>query len=89
MACEVPVIATHVGGIPEVVRHGIDGFLYEVGDIDSMAEGCLAILKTPNLRETLGKAARERANREFCSSKIVLQYEDLYHRTIEATQRPH
>jgi len=88
MACEVPVIATHVGGIPEVVRHGIDGFLYEVGDIDSMAEGCLAILKTPNLRETLGKAARERANREFCSSKIVLQYEDLYHRTIEATQRP-
>src|SRR5204862_2978571 len=69
MACEVPVIATHVGGIPEVVREGIDGFLYNVGDINSMAEGCLSILKNPTLRETLGKAARERATLEFCASK--------------------
>src|SRR5689334_806590 len=39
MACEVPVIATSVGGVPEVVRDGVDGFLYNVGDIKSMAEG--------------------------------------------------
>src|SRR3989442_13207171 len=38
MACEVPVIATRVGGIPEVVRHGVDGFLYDVGDVQSMAD---------------------------------------------------
>jgi N-acetyl-alpha-D-glucosaminyl L-malate synthase BshA len=86
MACEVPVIATRVGGIPEVVRDGIDGFLYEIGDIGSMADGCLRILKDTRLRKDLGKAARERATREFCSSKIVLQYEELYRRTIEATQ---
>jgi N-acetyl-alpha-D-glucosaminyl L-malate synthase BshA len=83
MACEVPVIATSVGGIPEVVRNGIDGFLYPIGDIKAMAEGCLRILKNPKLREDLGKAARERAIRHFCASEIVLQYEDLYRRTIE------
>jgi N-acetyl-alpha-D-glucosaminyl L-malate synthase BshA len=82
MACEVPVIATRVGGIPEVVRHGIDGFLYEVGDVSSMAQGCLSILKNPDVRNSLGKAAREHATREFCASKIVLQYEELYSRTI-------
>jgi len=86
MACEVPVIATRVGGIPEVVRHEIDGFLYDVGDITSMADGCLLILQKPNVREVLGKSARERAMREFCSSKIVLQYEDLYRRTIDSTR---
>jgi len=84
MACEVPVIATRVGGIPEVVRHGVDGFLYDVGDVQSMAEGCLQILTRPSLRSGLGQAARERATREFCASKIVLQYEDLYRRTIES-----
>src|SRR6185295_18007491 len=83
MACEVPVIATRVGGIPEVVRNGVDGFLYEVGNIRAMADSCLSILKNPELRESLGTAARERATREFCASKIVLQYEDLYRRTIE------
>ena len=86
MACEVPVIATHIGGIPEVVRHGVDGFLYDVGDIASMADGCLSILRNPQMREDLGKAARDHATREFCASKIVLQYEDLYRRTIEEAQ---
>jgi N-acetyl-alpha-D-glucosaminyl L-malate synthase BshA len=89
MACEVPVIATRVGGIPEVVRHGVDGFLYDVGDVKSMAEGCLQIVKQPGLRETMGHAARERASSEFCASKIVLKYEDLYRRTIDETQTRH
>jgi N-acetyl-alpha-D-glucosaminyl L-malate synthase BshA len=83
MACEVPVVATRVGGIPEVVQDGVDGFLYEVGDIQAMADGCLSILNNPQARDSLGKAAREHANRDFCASKIVLQYEDLYIRTIE------
>jgi len=86
MACEVPVIATRVGGIPEVVRPDVDGFLYGVGGINPLADGCLRILQNPDLRETLGKSARDRATREFCASKIVLQYEDLYRRTIESTR---
>jgi N-acetyl-alpha-D-glucosaminyl L-malate synthase BshA len=83
MACEVPVVASRVGGIPEVVRDGVDGYLHEVGDIHSMSESCLSILNNPRLREDLGHAARDHATREFCASKIVLQYEDLYRRTIE------
>src|SRR5213076_206917 len=67
MACEVPVIATRVGGVPEVVHHGVDGFLYDVGDVQSMADGCLQILSNPQIREKLGKAAREHATRDFCA----------------------
>jgi N-acetyl-alpha-D-glucosaminyl L-malate synthase BshA len=83
MACEVPVVATRVGGIPEVVRDGVDGFLYNLGDVQSMADGCLSVLNNPKVREDLGKAAREHATREFCASKIVQRYEELYARTIE------
>lgn len=83
MACRVPVIATRVGGLPEVVQDGTDGFLYDVGDIGSMARGCLNILANPELRTRIGEAARAHARREFCASKIVLRYEDLYRRTVE------
>src|ERR1700747_2260768 len=83
MACEVPVIATPVGGIPEVVHDGIDGFLYDVGDVQAMADGCLSILNNPQVRDNLGKAAREHANRDFCASKIVLRYEEHFIGTIE------
>jgi L-malate glycosyltransferase len=87
MACEVPVIATRVGGIPEVVQDGTDGFLYGVGDVSSMADGCLRILGDVRLRATMGRAAREHAKREYCASKIVLQYENLYRRTIEQASK--
>ena len=89
MACEVPVIATRVGGVPEVVRHGIDGFLHDVGDVNGMAADCLSILQSPQLRASLGHTARDRATGEFCASKIVLQYEDLYRRTIAEAQSHH
>lgn len=84
MACEVPVVATRVGGIPEVVTDQRDGFLYDIGNVPAMAEGCLKILNDHQLRVEMGKTARSHATQEFCASKIVLQYEELYHRTIEA-----
>jgi glycosyltransferase involved in cell wall biosynthesis len=83
MACEVPVVATSVGGLPEVVRDQIDGYLCAVGDVASMADGCLRILGDSGLAAQMGRSARERARKEFCSSKIVVQYEDLYRRTIQ------
>jgi len=82
MACEVPVVATRVGGLPEVVRHGEDGFLCDLGDVQTMAESCLRILDNPTLREDMGKVARAHARQEFCASKIVLKYEELYHSAI-------
>jgi N-acetyl-alpha-D-glucosaminyl L-malate synthase BshA len=83
MACEVPVVATRVGGLPEVVRDGIDGYLCGMGDVPAMAAACSRILENPQLRDEMGKTARRRARKEFCASKIVVQYEDLYHRTID------
>jgi N-acetyl-alpha-D-glucosaminyl L-malate synthase BshA len=83
MACEVAVIATRVGGIPEVVRDGTDGFLFDVGDVTSMAQGCLRILEDARLRSTIGEAARDHARRDYCASKIVERYENLYRQTIE------
>ncbi|MBI4471457.1 MAG: N-acetyl-alpha-D-glucosaminyl L-malate synthase BshA [Acidobacteria bacterium] len=82
MACEVPVIATKVGGIPEVVRDGVDGFLYDVSDVTAMSDGCLSILNDPKKRVEMGQQARSRARSEFCASKVVLKYEELYERTI-------
>ena len=59
------MIATRVGGIPEVVRDGTRGFLSDVGNVPSMAEGCLRILSDQHLRSTMGESARDRARREF------------------------
>jgi L-malate glycosyltransferase len=87
MACQVPVVATRVGGIPEVVRDQLDGYLYDVGDVVGMSNGCLKILGDPALRTSMGEAARSHATSEFCASKIVMQYEDLYRRTIEEARK--
>ncbi len=84
MACEVTVVATRVGGLPEVVHHEADGYLCDLGDVQAMANACLNILENPDLRARMGVTAREHARQEFCASKIVLRYEDLYRRTIEA-----
>lgn len=86
MACEVPVVATRVGGLPEVVRDRIDGYLCTVGDVASMAEACLRILSDSALAAQMGRSARERARQEFCAGKVVAQYEDLYRRVIRQSQ---
>ena len=54
MACEVPVIASRVGGIPEVVTDGETGFLSEVGDVTKMAEDAARLLTDPTLRREMG-----------------------------------
>ena len=83
MASEVPVIATRVGGVSEVVDDGVDGFLFDVGDLDSMAEAATSILSDPSLRARMGRAGREHAKRNFCHERIVSQYVELYGRTID------
>jgi L-malate glycosyltransferase len=85
MACEVPVIATRVGGLPEVVHHEQDGFLYELGDVHGMAAACVRLLRNPELRAEMGKSARKHAKKDFCANDIVVVYEDLYRETIQKT----
>jgi len=78
MACGVPPISTRVGGIPEVITHGHDGFLEEVGDIESMAEDVVRLLTEDDLRGRMAAAARKTASDRFCSSLIIPQYESYY-----------
>jgi N-acetyl-alpha-D-glucosaminyl L-malate synthase BshA len=84
MASEVPVVATNVGGLPEVIAHNVDGFLCEVGDVEGMAKAVVRILQDPAYRRELGKKARAHARADFSASQVVQAYEDLYRRTIAA-----
>jgi N-acetyl-alpha-D-glucosaminyl L-malate synthase BshA len=84
MACGVPAVCSNVGGVPEVIRDGVEGYLVEMGDVDTMAARCLQILTDPGRLKEMGKAARRRAIDKFCSTKIIPLYEDLYREVIEA-----
>lgn len=83
MACEVPAIATRVGGIPEVIDHGRSGFLADVGDVETMARYAIELLNDPSRHTTMAQTARFEAQSRFCSSKIIPQYEQLYRDVME------
>jgi len=82
MACKVPVVASRVGGLPEVLDEGVEGFLVEPRNVEKMAEYSLAILSDRSLREKMGEQARERARARFCSTKIIPLYEDYYRKVL-------
>jgi N-acetyl-alpha-D-glucosaminyl L-malate synthase BshA len=81
MACEVPVISSNAGGLPELNVHGYSGYLSDIGDVKSMTNFALEILDDKNL-ETFKKNALERA-KEFELSKILPDYESYYEEIIE------
>ena len=86
MASGVPVVATDVGGLPEVVEHGVSGFLAPVGDIDAMAAYCLEILEDCNGSKSFIRAARKRAVELFDYQIIVPQYEAIYERLLRTPE---
>jgi N-acetyl-alpha-D-glucosaminyl L-malate synthase BshA len=82
MASGVPVIASDVGGLPEVIEHGVTGYLAPVGDVDKMAEYAMRVLSDCALCQTLSRQARERAVSRFDYHDIVPQYEAVYERVL-------
>ena len=78
MACEVPVIASRVGGLPEVIESGVSGYLHEPDDLDGMAASALAMLSDPELHRRIGVGGRNVVTRRYCSDRIVPQYEKFY-----------
>lgn len=85
MACEVPVVASAVGGLPEVIQEGVNGFLLPADDLDGMARA-LALLATDRGRQVqMAAAARQIAHERFSESRIVPLYEDYY---AEVIRRP-
>lgn len=84
MACEVPVVATEVGGLPELISPGVNGFLYPLGYVEGMAQGVLEILKPSNL-DRFRANARNCAGQCFSIDRILPMYEDYYREVIERT----
>ena len=85
MASGAPVIASRVGGLPEVVEHGVSGYLFPVGETDEMAEAGVRILSDDAHHAALAAAGRRVAEERFSAQAVVPLYESLYRRVIEGT----
>ena len=86
MACEVPVIATNVGGVPEVVENGVDGYLVEPGDVAGAARHAIEILSRADRGREMGLRARANAQKKFCASDIIPRYERFYERVVSESR---
>ncbi len=82
MACGVPAVCSRVGGVPEVMTDGVEGYLVTSRDVQTMAARALEILSSPEKQKEMSQAARQRALRQFCTEKIIPLYEDLYQRVL-------
>jgi len=78
MAAGRPVVATSVGGNPELVRDGVNGFLVPLNNHKKMAERVIRLLDDEILRKNMGSAGRKRVKEEFSIKDNALKYEDLY-----------
>ncbi|MCP5053824.1 MAG: N-acetyl-alpha-D-glucosaminyl L-malate synthase BshA [bacterium] len=78
MACGVPVLASRVGGLQEVVDDGRSGFLFNVGDVDDAAEKAVRLLKDRDLYHSVREAALQDCREKFSMNNIVDQYEKIY-----------
>jgi glycosyltransferase involved in cell wall biosynthesis len=84
MACGVPAVCSNVGGIPEVITDGVEGYLVAPRDVKTMAARALDILTNPERHRQMSQAAAQRAMTQFCSTKIIALYEKLYERVLDS-----
>ncbi|HTP90082.1 MAG TPA: N-acetyl-alpha-D-glucosaminyl L-malate synthase BshA [Bryobacteraceae bacterium] len=78
MACGVPSVATNVGGVPELITSGVDGYLEPVGDIAAQAARVVELMSDSSRYESVAAAARKTAESRFCTSLIIPIYEAYY-----------
>jgi N-acetyl-alpha-D-glucosaminyl L-malate synthase BshA len=84
MACGIPVIASSVGGLPELVRHNETGFIAEIGDINRMAKYCIDLLTNERKRVLFSENSRKRTVELFDKSIVVPMYEDYYNKILKS-----
>jgi len=84
LAAERPVVATRVGGVPDVVRDGEDGFLVEAGATDDLADRLGRLARDPALRARMGKKGRERVVPRYAVERLVDDVDELYRSLLSA-----
>jgi glycosyltransferase involved in cell wall biosynthesis len=84
----VPVVASRVGGIPEVVDEGVTGYLHDGDDLDGMAGSVSALLSDRALWQRMSNAAGEAAHARYCDHSIVPLYEAYYEFLLKSPKRP-
>jgi glycosyltransferase involved in cell wall biosynthesis len=77
-----PVVATRVGGVPDVVRDGVDGFLVEPGDVDAMADRLAALAADEDLRRRMGEAGRADVHQRYSVERLLDDIDELYRRLL-------
>jgi glycosyltransferase involved in cell wall biosynthesis len=87
MGCEVAVVASDAGGLPEVVEHGVTGLVVRRGDSGALAQAIGSLLADPARRRTMGQAGRQRALRLFDWDRTAEQFEQLYAEVAGRTKR--
>ena len=87
MACEVPVVASRVGGLPELIENGVSGYLHAPSDLDGMAQSVVTLLTDSTLYRRMAEASRRAARERYCDSKIVPRYESCYRQVLEQPSR--
>ena len=82
MACEVPVVASFTGGLPEVLEHGVDGYLVPPRDVQAATKFALQILSLPDRGRAMGQTARINAKKKFCANDVIPIYEAYYQKVL-------
>jgi glycosyltransferase involved in cell wall biosynthesis len=77
-----PVVATRVGGVPDVVRDGVDGFLVEPGDVDAMADRLAALASDRDLRRRMGEAGSADVHQRYSVERLLDDIDRLYRRLL-------
>ncbi len=82
MACGVPVVASKVGGLPEIVEDGVTGFACGPDDLECMAERAVSLLTDPDLHARIAANAANLVRTTYCTDRIVPLYEEAYRRVL-------
>jgi glycosyltransferase involved in cell wall biosynthesis len=84
MACGTPVIGFDIGGIPDMVKHGITGILTEPENVAGLREGILELLRHPDKRAAMAAACRQSVLEEYTLETQARRYQQLYTTIIES-----
>jgi glycosyltransferase involved in cell wall biosynthesis len=83
LAAERPAVATRVGGVPDVVRDGVDGYLVDVGDADTLAERLVELAGDPGKRDAMGREGRKRVLERYAVDRLVDDVDVLYRELLD------